>query len=268
VAAEDMEAKVSEEASAHASIRGRWHAEYLGYAYRSAVEMALARSDGTARTVLKTDLWNEVLGGARDIAGHFHEKDGLRFVGVDLDLGVCARARSRVRAVGVVGADIRALPFRTGSFDAVLDLSTLDHLSESGAALAVDEYRRVLRGGGVLLLIFWQRNALMTLRLLLKRLLGRREKPDQHYLASATLRSKFGAGLSIVEEFAAGSLLVPPQPLTNLLLRSVPAKVLAAFLRWLVALERSAGTRPLLVHLAGLRGIVALRGRAGPGARR
>lgn len=238
---------------------GRWHTEYLGRVYRGAVKMALARVSRGRPSVLKTDLWNEVLGGPRDIAGHFQESQGCRFFGVDLVRKVCVQAHLRLPTVRVVQADIRSLPFRAGSFDAVLDLSTLDHLPDAEVAGTIGEYRRVLRIGGVLLVIFWQRSFLVRQRLFLKRLLGRCEKPDQHYFPRAAVRASLGGGLVAVKEFLAGLLLIPPHPLTNLVLGKLPPGGLARFLRLLVAFERSSLMRPLLKHVAGLYGIVALR---------
>jgi SAM-dependent methyltransferase len=261
VSGDEFHALVTEEISSDGSINGRWHAEYLGHSYRSAVETAMALLDGGAHAVLKTDLWNECLGGARDIAGNFQGKHGSRFVALDLEYPVCVRAHARVPAVHVVQADIRALPFRGGSFDAVLDLSTLDHLPDEGVASAIDGYRRVLRERGVLLLIFWQRNLLMKQRLLLKRWLGKREKHDQHYFSRAAVRARFGGDLVVVKEFVTGSLLIPPQPLTGFLLGAFPVGWLTRFVGWVVALERSAVLHPLLKHLAGLYGFAALRRR-------
>jgi SAM-dependent methyltransferase len=257
--ADEIQALVSEEISLANSTRGRWHAEYLGRSYRSAVEMATAHLGRGSRTALKTDLWNECLGGAREIAGHFHERDGLRFFGLDLLHSVCVEGRSRVPAMHVVQADIRALPFRAGSFDAVLDLSTLDHLPEAGVADAIGEYRRVLRVGGALLLIFWQRSLIIRLRLLLKRLSGRREKTGQQYFKRACVMATLGRGLHVVREFVVGSLLIAPQGLTSRVLGRLPARALAGLLRLVVRVERSAAARPLLKHVAGLYGIVALR---------
>jgi SAM-dependent methyltransferase len=260
---DDIRALLNEEASAGEPQEGSWHAEYLGRSYRSAVELALARVDGGARVVLKTDLWNECLGGVRDIAGHFHEACGCCFYGVDLAYEVCAEARSRVPAAHVVQADIRSLPFRSGSFDAVLDLSTLDHLPDDGVGEAIDEYRRVLRARGVLLLLFWQRSFVVRQRLLLKRLLGRREKGDQQYFARAAVRAKCREALVVVKEFVTGTLLIPPYGVTGWVLGRVPARLLARFLRWQVKLERSAALKPLLKHVAGLYGITAVRGERG-----
>jgi len=256
-----IRASVNEEYPPDGSGLSRWYSEYLGYSYRSAVEIALAQLESDRVTILKTDLWNESLGGARDIAGHFGEQRDCRFVGVDLAYQICLLARSRVAHLQVVEADIRALPFRSGAFDAVLDLSTLDHLPASGAARALDEYGRVLRNRGMLLLVFWQRNVLMRLRLFVKRLLGRGEKPSQHYLPRDAVRARLGDRFGVVREFVTGSLLVPPHRLTSALLRSLPAATSARFVRWVVRTERSGVVHALLRHLAGLYGIAALRQR-------
>ena len=259
MAEDELRATVGEESLAAASARGRWHAEYVGRSYRSAVERALARRRNRTRTVLKTDLWNEALGGARDVAGHFHEKLGVRFVGIDIALEVCALARVLVPPVRVVQADIRALPFRSGSFDAVLDLSTIDHLPEAGAAQAIAEYRRVLHVGGVLLLVFWQRSLLLARRLALKRLLGRRQKTGQHYFYRADVRAMLGEGLTVSDEFVCGALLVLPHALTGFLLGRLPDRARSGILRWVMRLERSASALPVLKHVAGLYAIAALR---------
>ena len=111
---EDIQALVGEEIRLASSRRGRWHAEYLGCSYRAAVEMATGPVARTSVAVLKTDLWNECLGGTRDIAGHFHETEGFRFFGLDLLYSVCVQGRARVPSMHVVQADIRALPFRAG----------------------------------------------------------------------------------------------------------------------------------------------------------
>ena len=72
----------------------------------------------------------------------------------DLDPAMAALARRNVTASGLHGgtsvqrADGRRLPFRDGTFDAVISNSLLHHLPEPGAVLA--EMRRVLRPGGVL----------------------------------------------------------------------------------------------------------------------
>ena len=69
-----------------------------------------------------------------------------RYCGVDLAVGDAAWDYSRLDAV----ADLTALPFRAGTFDAAIHMVTLEHLREPGLALA--EIARVLAPGGRLLL--------------------------------------------------------------------------------------------------------------------
>ncbi len=256
---DEIRGSVDEEILLAGSARGRWHSEYLGRSYRSAVEMALALVRRPSPVVLKTDLWNECLGGDRDVLAHLQEKGGYRLFGVDVAHAVCTGGRARVAGAHVVQADIAALPFRTSSIDVVLDLSTLDHLAEWRVAQAIGEYRRVLRDRGVLLIVFWTRNLLMRARLLVKRLLGRREKEDQRYFAREVVSSSLRDGLIIVREFVAGLLLIPPQRLTGVLLGAVPSGALGRLLGWLIRIEHAGAARPLLRHAAGLYGIAAIR---------
>ena len=256
---DDILTSLNEEIELAGSGRGRWHAAYVGLAYRSAVEAAMRRVGRDATRVLKTDLWNECMTGERDIVNHLMKAAQCRPVAVDVAFSLCVRGRSMTPGAHVVQADVRALPFRAGAFDAVLDLSTLDHLPEAGAAAAVGEYGRVLRGGGVLLLVFWQRNLLVRLRLLLKRWLGRREKPGQQYFRRADIRSGFGQGLEIVREFVAGSLLTLPHRMTSAVLGRVPSRVLNPVLGWLVRVGHAPAARGVLAQIAGLYGIIAVR---------
>jgi SAM-dependent methyltransferase len=69
-----------------------------------------------------------------------------RYCGVDLAVGDAAWDYSRLDSV----ADLTALPFRAGTFDAALHMVTLEHLREPGLALA--EIARVLAPGGRLLI--------------------------------------------------------------------------------------------------------------------
>jgi SAM-dependent methyltransferase len=70
-----------------------------------------------------------------------------RYAAVDLGIGDVAW---NYRALDAV-ADLTALPFADGSFDACVNIVTLEHVREPAAALA--EMARVLKPGGRLLLI-------------------------------------------------------------------------------------------------------------------
>lgn len=72
-------------------------------------------------------------------------------VGLDLSPEALRWARSR-GAGSLARGDAAALPFRTGSFDLVLHVDTIQHLSPNGAGRAIAEAARVLRPVGVLYL--------------------------------------------------------------------------------------------------------------------
>ncbi len=99
-----------------------------------------------------------------------------RCVGVDLSMGMLKRARRHFRSVReertwLCQADARALPFRAGSFDALLNCYMIDLLPEPEISVALREFRRVLRPEGclVLLLMAEQKPALQRLWMLLYR---------------------------------------------------------------------------------------------------
>ena len=78
---------------------------------------------------------------------------------VDLAPGMLSRARARARQLGIdvtfVQADMRALPFETASFDAVVTSCVFCSVAEPRAGLA--EARRVLKPGGHLRMLEHQR---------------------------------------------------------------------------------------------------------------
>jgi SAM-dependent methyltransferase len=69
-----------------------------------------------------------------------------RYCGIDLAVGDAAWDYTNLDAL----ADLTALPFRAGTFDAALNIVTLEHLCEPAGALR--EIARSLRPGGLLLL--------------------------------------------------------------------------------------------------------------------
>ena len=73
---------------------------------------------------------------------------GYRVVGVDVSRDACALARSADPDLGVAVADVRRLPVKRHSVDAVLSLGVVEH-DERGPDHALAEVRRVLRPGGL-----------------------------------------------------------------------------------------------------------------------
>jgi ubiquinone/menaquinone biosynthesis C-methylase UbiE len=83
---------------------------------------------------------------------------GRRVCGVDLSAGMVARARRRAGDVAeFIQGDAEKLPAEIGVFDAVVNLISFHHYPNPGRALA--EFRRVLRPGGRLILVAFDRNS-------------------------------------------------------------------------------------------------------------
>mgnify|MGYP000368561256 CR=1 FL=1 len=98
-------------------------------------------------SILKTDLWNE----AKKDEPFFAEADGVK-VGIDVSGSICKMARSKHGGtILITQGSIEALPFASDSFDIVWDISTIDH-SERPEKV-IDEYSRILKPNGVLLLV-------------------------------------------------------------------------------------------------------------------
>lgn len=80
-------------------------------------------------------------------AGHARYFAHQRYVGVDMAVGDPTWNYRQLDTVG----DLTALPFRSGCFDACINIVTLEHVREPARAL--HEIHRVLNAGGRLLLI-------------------------------------------------------------------------------------------------------------------
>ncbi len=100
--------------------------------------------------ILKTDLWDEAKN-TRILA--WAGRQGARAYGIDISPPTVRQARgafdggpgARNRLRGAMG-DVRAIPFRDGSFDAVYSMGTIEHFDETERA--VQEMARVLKPGG------------------------------------------------------------------------------------------------------------------------
>ncbi len=81
--------------------------------------------------------------------GRYCQEHGGHYVGIDIAPVSIDKAREVVRAP-ILRADGQGLPFRKDVFDLIICLDTFEHFEDQGAAAL--EFRRVLKGGGVLLL--------------------------------------------------------------------------------------------------------------------
>jgi SAM-dependent methyltransferase len=96
-------------------------------------------------------LWNEAVN-TRLL--QWMESQGAEVYGIDLAAITTRRARTNFTSEGRLGhfaqADIRGLPFATGSFDCVYTMGTIEHIEEY--ELAIREVHRVLKDGGTALI--------------------------------------------------------------------------------------------------------------------
>ncbi len=97
------------------------------------------------RSLLKTDLWDEA---KNSEILRWAAAQGARPFGVDIAFEVVAQAGGVLRRYhpGLVVADVRALPFASGSFDLIYSMGTIEHFPDYAAA--VGEIFRVLKVGG------------------------------------------------------------------------------------------------------------------------
>jgi SAM-dependent methyltransferase len=97
--------------------------------------------------ILKTDLWDEAKN-TRILA--WASRRGARAYGIDISKPTVMQAGAAFAGgpgalQGAVG-DVRNLPFRDGSFDAIYSMGTIEHFDET--TRAVEEMARVLKPGG------------------------------------------------------------------------------------------------------------------------
>ena len=95
--------------------------------------------------VLKTDLWDEVKN-TRIL--QWVRGQGATVFGIDISEPIVQQARAAFPdgSLRAAVADVRRLPFRDGSFDAVYSMGTIEHFRDPETALG--EIHRVLRPGG------------------------------------------------------------------------------------------------------------------------
>ncbi|HYC21456.1 MAG TPA: methyltransferase domain-containing protein, partial [Candidatus Bathyarchaeia archaeon] len=108
------------------------------------------RLQPSAGRLLKTDTFDEAL-----TAGLFPllSANAGTVVGMDLSAPTVRAACARHARLRGTCADVRALPFASGSFDGAVSNSTLDHFTaKADIAVSLAELHRVLRPGGRLLL--------------------------------------------------------------------------------------------------------------------
>jgi len=223
---------------------------YIGRSYLNAIAIAFRHADTRGLCALKTDLWNEGVETSKDILGVLERNRNLSLFGVDISKVVCYLARRRLKNTEIIRADIKSMPFRDGSFDIILDLSTIDHVPPHQVPIVVREYRRALKKSALILLVFWYESALLKLIRTLFKLKNLRNWPHQYYLpVKQTKALLLGEGFDTLGGYCTMTLLSELGRTSGRL----PKLIYALVLR----LEYSELSQFLLKHFAGLFVIIA-----------
>ena len=139
VAGEDWDAVARQQDDLPAGWRRRARREHLDL-----VERWIGKPQGRW---LKTDLAEESLPDRALLPS----LPSATWIGIDISIEAAQRARIAVPRAVV--ADVRALPFREGSFDGVLSTSTLDHCDDAGdIGRSLNGLANVVAPGGRLVL--------------------------------------------------------------------------------------------------------------------
>lgn len=102
--------------------------------------------------------------GTGRMVGHLASLGHYAVEGVDLSPGMVALARASHPAAGFTVADLAALPFPGGTFDAVLAWYAIIHTAPEDLAGVVAEFRRILRPHAPVLLGFQAGSGPRTIR--------------------------------------------------------------------------------------------------------
>lgn len=200
--------------------------------------------------VLKTDLMNESFAKERDVLSLFGES-----IGLDISKVVCKRAHIVSKQINIAQGDIRCIPFRSGEFGLLLDLSTIDHVSECDAVKVIGEYSRLLKPGGVLVLLFAQSQpfAMSYWSGMFNGVYLLNDK-----LVVAVVQKYFGVSLDCGVDFLHSVMGVPPFRWFERLICHVPRLAQNMLMRVLFQFERSI-ISILVKRFCGMRLLVGVK---------
>ncbi len=126
---------------------------------------------------------------------------GFKVTGIDVSPSAIKLARKKVgRKAKLVVGDVCGLPFSHGSFDAVVAVHVLDHLTASERRKAVIEINRVLKKGGLLFFEGFSQNDFRFANgvVVEKNTFRRKNNVWYHYFSVAEVKRMF-KGFEVVE---------------------------------------------------------------------
>ena len=138
-----------------AAVRGAYDAVAAEYAAAFADDLnglALDRAmlDATVARLPRDGTVVDIGCGPASVAAYLKDK-GAPVVGADLSCGMLAVARLRAPSLPLVQADMRHLPFRSGSLGAVVAYYSIQHLPRADLPRVLHEVDRVLGREGLVL---------------------------------------------------------------------------------------------------------------------
>jgi len=230
----------------------KWLNYYLGNSYRRAAKIGVNYQKQEHLRLLKTDLWNEGIRTQRTVLDDWQDSQQVNLYGIDISPLTCRLAREKNKKINVIQANISGLPFKNSFFDAVLDLSTLDHLPENEIRGVIREYGRVLVKDGRLVLVFWYPSILQRLVSRLGKAWGQPAEPTQYYLPINSVKSEAKREFDVLEEFCLGSLLNIHNRISDPIFKNLPEFIYNLILK----VEYSRASKYLFKGFAGLYAII------------
>jgi len=144
--------------------------------------------------ILKTDLWNE----AKKDERYFLDAPGNKF-GLDISGKICRLSKLKYgKNLSLAQGNIESIPFRSDIFHLIWDISTIDHCKHPEMVLA--EYNRVLKSGGILLLVVENLLCFSFPVTKMQSFLGL-HVPFNGYLSSKVIQACQMTGFQIVDHF-------------------------------------------------------------------
>jgi SAM-dependent methyltransferase len=165
---------------------GRQNTQRLWRTYSDLVHSALIERwlpRAPIDRVLKTDLFDELV---TDGLFPVLARHARVVVGMDVAASAASQARARHATLETLSTDARQLPFASGTFDAIISNSTLDHFATiEELVVALRELARITRPGGTLVLTLDNlANPVVALRSVLPQTPLRRLKLVPYYVGA------------------------------------------------------------------------------------